>query len=318
MTRSFLRSRPTTRHVHAAVRNRRTHQWRAPATCGQLLQGYVDGVDFMINCPIDLYSSAQALVTELPGIRLQQHDRFEPVLQSLRTFERDFRPEQGVSLRIDSTIPGGKGLARSSAEACAALAAVSACLDIGLSDADMAELITGIEPMVCTNFHGIAQFDFLHGKLIDRLPPPMGMRILIVDSAGGDGEDPQHEAAWADRERARSIYVQHRFRLLAAVARIKEGLRTRNPTMIGQAATEGAELSQIIAPKRFFPELVTRIADWKLLGINCAQRGSVLGLIFDERATSGAHLREQLHERFGDALPVLGEHRIIGGGATEQ
>ena len=29
---------------------------KAPATCGELIQGAIDGQDFLVNCPIDLFS----------------------------------------------------------------------------------------------------------------------------------------------------------------------------------------------------------------------------------------------------------------------
>ena len=43
-------------------------RFKAPATCGELIQGCLDGHDFLVNCPIDLYAYAELQPTSTPGI----------------------------------------------------------------------------------------------------------------------------------------------------------------------------------------------------------------------------------------------------------
>ena len=48
-----------------------TTRSRAPATCGELVQGAIDGCDFLVNCPIDLYATASVATVDDGGLHLR-------------------------------------------------------------------------------------------------------------------------------------------------------------------------------------------------------------------------------------------------------
>lgn len=292
------------------------HRWQAPATCGELFQGAIDGRDFMVNCPIDLFATAEATVAPmapLGGIALKDARRFGKVAATLRQLESripEFRSSAtaGIALRVDSPIPRGKGMASSTADASAALAAVLSCAGIVLDEEAAARLLTAVEPSDCTHFTGIARLDFLQGELLERFPSPTNLKVLVVDCGG------EVETVEFDRTRARGVYAQHGDRQRDGLSTLARGLTEGCNSCIGEAATASAELSQFILPKKGFRELRALSAEWGLVGINCAHSGTVLGLLFEDAPGHEEQLRDRMDREFGDDLDVLGAFRIIGGG----
>jgi uncharacterized protein involved in propanediol utilization len=69
-------------HQPAAARPP-VHCRRAPGTCGELLQGFLAGRDFMVNCPIDLYATAHARASGTPGLNVRNAGECAKVLERL-------------------------------------------------------------------------------------------------------------------------------------------------------------------------------------------------------------------------------------------
>jgi L-threonine kinase len=311
--RPMLRaSQPRSTRLH--TQSLSVHRWQAPATCGELFQGALDGQDFMVNCPIDLYATAQATATPHDGLDLRDAKAYGKVMATLHQLAARWSGQQdrepgGVALQLDSPIPRSKGMASSTADASSALAAVAACQGLTLNEAEVARLLTAVEPSDCTNFRGIAHLNFLSGALLDRLPVPRGLRVLVVDCGG------EVDTVHFDRDRARSVYAEHSDRLRAALKVLKRGLCSGCNRSVGLAATQSTKLSQLILPKPCFPELRALASEWGLVGINCAHSGTVLGLLYDDDAPGyEQQLRAHLAREFGQALQVIGDFAVVGGG----
>ena len=301
--------------IDANARQTRAHRWRAPGTCGELLQGAIGGRDFMVNCPIDLYATAHATATERPGLHVEDASAHGKVLATLhllhRRVLRSSNRIDGVGLTMQSPIPRSKGMASSTADASAALAAFSACHGISLNEREVARLLTSVEPSDCTHYPGIAQVDFFNGDLIERLPVPAGLKVLVVDCGG------EVETLTLDRARARAVYARHEDRLAAALRLLKKGLRSGCNHSVARAATESTDLSQLILPKAMLPELRRLRAELGVLGFNCAHSGTVLGLLYTDAPGRDDVLRDRVQRTFGADLPVVGSFNVIGGGTHE-
>lgn len=293
----------------------RAHRWRAPGTCGELLQGAIGGRDFMVNCPIDLYATALATATERPGLHIEDASAHGKVLATLQLLHRrvlaSSKRIDGVGLMMQSPIPRSKGMASSTADASAALAAFSAYHGISLTEREIARLLTSVEPSDCTHYAGIAQVNFFNGDLIERLPVPAGLKVLVVDCGG------EVETLTLDRARARAVYARHEDRLAAALLLLKKGLRSGCNHSVARAATESTELSQLILPKAMLPELRRLRAQLGVLGFNCAHSGTVLGLLYTGAPGRDEVLRDRLQRTFGADLPIVGSFNVIGGGSHE-
>ncbi len=279
----------------------------APATCGELVQGAIDGIDFLVNCPIDRWSVAEVARTSEPGLHVDGGDRFAKVRCALELLGV---PDDGGGYRvgITSDVPRGKGMASSSADLAAALAAVAHSAGLSPSPTMLARLVASIEPSDCVHLPGIAHVDHLRGTVVGCLPAPVGLGVVVVDCGG------EIDTVAFDREHARAVYREEQATVAAVLARLKRGLRSGNLKDIAAAATASARLSQRILPKPRFEALRELARTHSALGINCAHSGTVLGVLHRTGEGVAKALAFHIERRFGTSLPVIGAHTVIGGG----
>lgn len=292
----------------------------APATCGELMQGCLDGQDFLVNCPIDRYAMANVCATESPGFKLHQAGKFgkvqhaldlldELIAQSDQFFHRpvDIR-RPGLEMRLHSDIPRGKGMASSSADLAAALTAACDSYDISLSPQQLSSLIARVEPSDHVHLSGISHVDHLGGAIFDSLPAPDDLSVLVVDCGG------EVDTVEFDREHARRVYKQEQSTLSNALQMLKQGLLQRDPTRVAIAATTSALLNQRILPKAQFEDLLACSKEQGALGLNCAHSGTVLGVLYRSSDDIGHRIWQHVERQFGDSVNILGSYRIVSGG----
>lgn len=284
---------------------------RAPGTCGEFVQGEIDGRDFLVNCPVDLYSYASIYNSPTPGLQLQNAGSFNKIADTISLATQEFLLDLSHRVSVRSDIPRGKGMASSTADLTAALAAVCRSCDLPLTPAAFARLLTEIEPSDCTHFEGIAHVNHLTGDLLDSLPAPDDMRVLVVDCGG------EIDTIGFDRERARSVYRREPHAIREALDLLKRGLRTGNLQLVADGATRSASISQAIHFKPQFDDLLFHARKWGALGVNCAHSGSVLGVLYRASERLKDTLRTKVENHFGDGLQVVGDYAVISGGYRE-
>lgn len=281
----------------------------APATCGEFIQGALDGRDFLINCPIDLYSTAVLYAGDRAGLAVEEDDRYEKLIAAVDVLARRYALALRHSMVMESRIPRGKGMASSTADITAALKAVCATFHVDVPDRVFASILAEVEPSDCVHIPGIAQVNHLTGELVEQLPAPDGLRVLVVDCGGAV------DTLAFDRERARSVYRQCADELAYALALVQRGLRHRDLMALGEGATRSARISQRVLEKPQFEALHALGRELGALGVNCAHSGTVLGVLHRGPATDKMIARIDWH--FRDDIDVLGDFAVIGGGAHE-
>jgi L-threonine kinase len=284
---------------------------KAPGTCGELVQGHIDGQDFLVNCPIDLYAHARVEPADRAGLHLHDAQRYTKIRDTVTLAAHELMFELRHRIEVRSDIPRGKGLASSTADISAALAAVLRSGGVRASPQIFARLLTEVEPSDCTHFDGIAHVNHLTGDLFETLPAPQDLRVLVVDCGG------EVDTLSFDRDKARSIYRKGRTRIVMALELLKRGLRARRDDHVAQAATTSARISQGILFKPQFDALLAVASEAGALGINCAHSGSVLGVLYRGRDRLREKLQARVEREFGASVAVLGDHRIIAGGCVE-
>ncbi len=284
---------------------------QAPGSCGEFVQGYIDGQDFLVNCPIDLYACAKVSRLSKPGLSLHLPEQFNKIRDIATLIAEEFFLELKHHIVVESAIPRGKGMASSTADITAALAALCRSCDLPLSDKVFSRLITEIEPSDCLHFPGIAHVNHLTGDLIELLPAPQDMKVLVLDCGG------EIDTIGFDRQRARHVYHNNAGAISDALALLKRGLHMGNLQWVADAATHSAELSQKIHFKPQFDALRAIAKEAGALGINCAHSGSVLGVLFRSSEILKENLLRRITPELGSSVNILGEFRIIGGGYHE-
>jgi L-threonine kinase len=293
------------------LRNHTVTRLKAPGTCGEFVQGAIDEQDFLVNCPVDLYSAATVTPCDCPGLSLQHAAQFNKIRDAVALAEYEFVLELQHHVSVTSDIPRGKGMASSTADITAALTAVLRSCDCALSAAIFARILTEVEPSDCVHFSGIAHVNHLTGDLLESLPAPADLRALVVDCGG------EVDTIGFDRDRARAVYRAHQPQIKQALQLLKRGLIEGQPAWVAEAATQSAMLSQQIHFKPQFEALLTLVREAGALGVNCAHSGSVLGVLYRGSDALGTRLVARIEQAFGRDLPIIGDLQIIGGGCLE-
>ncbi|MCG2675823.1 GHMP kinase, partial [bacterium] len=156
---------------------------KAPGSCGELVQGTLNGESFHVSCPINLYSQVKVVLNG-KGKIIGPLDKWKTREAIKRTLEFLGKEGLGANFEIDSKIPLGKGMASSTADIGAASLAIACALGEEISPQEIAKIALSIEPTDGTLFDGIVIFDHRNGALFKFLGKAPDMEILVIDPGG--------------------------------------------------------------------------------------------------------------------------------------
>ncbi len=270
------------------------HVVKAPGSCGEFIQGYMDGESFMITCPIDRYSVAEAkegkLISRLP-------QKAESARR--RTLAKLGMSNRLIDVRLSSEIPLGKGMASSTADISAVCQAAALACGKRLTPEEIAEIAISIEPSDATFYDGIVQFNYRKGHLIKKLGEAPAMQILIFD-CGGEVDT----LLYNSRKDLVALQKDNEPIIREAVSLFLQGMQEKNPALLGKAATMSAFANQRLLYKSALEPLYETAVQMGALGITAAHSGTVLGVIIS-KDTDVKELRNQISYRLGDLVNYL-------------
>jgi L-threonine kinase len=266
----------------------------------------LDGEHFLVSCPIDLFSRVTVeLENQGPLDTPQDAPKAAAALRATLAFLG--LSEQGARLSILSPIPRSKGMGSSTADVAGAIYAAAAAAGRALSPWEAAQLAIAVEPTNSTVFPDLALFDHRRGALHQELGPPPALDVLVLD-CGGEVDTLAYNAA--DRgAMLRALSTEHE----VALASLREGIRTGDAGLVGEAATRSARAHQTILPKPCLETALTLGRSLGAVGVCVGHSGTVIGVLFP----SGAADHAMVSYRFRQDVPEMlltGWHRLIGGG----
>ena len=292
-------------------RNSRVAKASAPGTCGELAQGMLDGVLCLVTCPIDIRSTAT--VELQPGNGMVDAPPDSPKSARAAKATLDFLGERGVDARLSlgSNLPRGKGMASSTADVAASIAATAAAAGHPLEPAQIAEIALGVEPSDGVMFQGIALFDHREGKIARSLGQPPPMRALVLDFGGVvDTLEYNRECNSVTRDDALKLEGP---RMSEAVSLIEAGLLQGNPLFIGKGATISAIANQQVTFNPHLDDVLALSTEVGAYGVNVAHSGTVIGLLLPDRKDVTARAADCARKRL-DCLESAVQCRVEGGG----
>lgn len=269
------------------------HVVSAPGSCGEFIQGYGNGVSFMVTCPIDRYTVVRARRGE--GERgLSAKSRLARDL----TLER-LGKKESVALDLSSSIPIGKGMASSTADISAVCQATALSFGEVLAPETIAEIAISIEPSDATFYEGIVQFDYRHGRLLQNLGPAPAMQILVFD-CGGEIDT----LAFNSRTDLVVRQKENEGTIRRAMFHFLHGMKTKNVDEIGKAATLSAFANQKILKKDALDIFYEEGMKAGGRGVIAAHSGTVLGLLL-KREDPAEEVRQKIEAGLKGAVSYL-------------
>lgn len=245
---------------------------RVPGSCGEMMQGFWQGRPFLVTCPIDRYSTV--VVRPGTGRLVGGGAKARRALAMGKAYCRC--DSLAHDFFLTSELPPGKGMASSSADICAVLAAVAAVNQVHLSEGEIGRLAASIEPTDGVFCQGLAVIQPETGELLHVFPHVPTLAIAIFDTGGTVDTVAFHQAR-TDCARPDEAALFLGWQLLSS---------SLTDRQIGQAATLSALANQPWLPKPDFPAFIRAARRHpEVAGVNVAHSGTVAGVIFCQSAS---------------------------------
>ncbi len=242
-------------------------------TFGELLQGVQaeNNRDFIVTLPINCYSQAE----------------FSPdstgVLKVIPTFKRKsaYLAEQllhyfglptGGTLRIESDLPAGKGLASSSADLVATSRSISSAYNLDISLDLLQEFMGDIEPTDGVMHSGVVSFYHRQaelGEVFGSIPP---ITIMAIDE-GGEVDTVEFNKV------SKSYTLKEKLEYTKLNKQLKQAFRDNDVYSIGDVATRSAIMNQSWQEKHSLNYFLNLSSMYEALGVVVAHSGTFIGVL---------------------------------------
>jgi L-threonine kinase len=296
--------------INSAERLLGTATVRAPGVCGELAQGVLENISFLVTCPVDFYSRVKVEVYE-NGFGVEATDGCPKTAAAVRrSLAHLKRAKLSAKVQVSSPIPRSKGMGSSSADLAAAIAATGLALGEELSPESIAQIALSIEPTDGVMMPGVALFDHRAGLIRESLGPPPPMEIVALDFGGTIDTE---EFNRVDRTRAWTSVNEQSAEALQLVRR---GIEEGDPALVGKGATISAQAGQHVLPKDRLGDVLTFARDVGAVGVNVGHSGTIMGVLLDARERRGKSTYRQAQQAFPDAETMY-HFRLLGGGVQQ-
>jgi L-threonine kinase len=311
-----------------------------PGTCGELVQGTLKGVDFLVTCPVNWFSrvtvavgpgqgapGAQVALPSAQGVERDDRggiphkapqssagwivcpaDRVKTAQAVRQALDREGAAGLEAVIDVASGLPVGKGMGSSTADISAACFAVAAALGRRMAAETVAEIALSIEPSDATFAPGIMLFAHVDGQICEHLGEAFPLGILALDFGGAVDTVEFHRRRDLAALNAANEPVVGR-----ALELVRTGIRRQDPARLGEGATLSALANQRILPKPRLEALIEYVMTRGAYGVNVAHSGTVAGILLPP----GREAEELLVRSLRREFPEIESHyslRLTGGG----
>lgn len=278
---------------------------KAPGACGELVQGTVCGKNFLITCPIDVFSEAEVFIN-----RSGTHQAGSKTIDAVyKTFAYLGIAMDHFVVQVHSNLFYGKGMASSSADISAACQAAALSVNKKLTVDEIADIALSVEPTDGIFYPGITLFDHVSGTVRRSLGHPPPMKIAIFD-IGGEVDT----VVFNRRYELNQLNSEKESQVRTAMNLVINGLEQGDCRLIGQGATLSALANQQILYKQDLETMIKIAEKFGAVGVNAAHSGTVMGVLFSSDYLEG--LEECVNEmrRWCRNMKYVKTVNLISGG----
>jgi len=282
---------------------------KAPGSCGELAQGTMDGKNFLITCPIDVYSTITVSTDESTpfhiGSKIQT--AINKTTQYLQLKNKRFH------VHVASDLPMGKGMASSSADISAMCQTIALSAGKLLTADEIADIALSIEPTDGIFYPGIMLFDHIQGSIRRYLGNALPMYIAIFD-VGGE----INTLHFNQRRDLKKLNQANESEIRKAIDLIVKGLALKDISLIGQGATISALANQKILFKPHLEKIIDISLSLGAVGVNIAHSGTVVGVLFPPHTLHNSATCIKKINTDCNGVTYLRTVQFISGGLTKQ
>ncbi|MBM7557110.1 GHMP family kinase ATP-binding protein [Halanaerobacter jeridensis] len=284
---------------------------KVPGTCGELMQGIIAGVNLQISCPIDLYSTVtMTRIDSEAGIKIKEEaEKTKLAIEKTLDYYNYDLQNLGLQVDLQSELLVGKGMASSTADIVASIIATMTILGVEVDIKIVQEIAVSIEATDGCFLSGLTAFNHLQGQQLAKLGSVKTPLPLLIFDCGGTINTTQFNAQ-ADLARlklAKEKQAKQAYQLI--VRGIKEG----NNRLIGQGATLSSQANQSILYKPQLTKILQVVeAEKKVLGINIAHSGTLIGVLLNSKDKLG-EIKENISSQITD-IDYVTNTKLINGG----
>ena len=270
---------------------------RCPGTCGEWVQGARQGIPFLVDCPIDRFSEVRVVLKrhatgwDLPLGKTK-------ALQVLELLKEDLGlPSLGGQIEFLQQLPEGKGMASSTADISAVVAATLNALGEEPVPERLAHYALRIEPSDSVMFPGITEIEHVVRHRHRVLGASVPALFLALDW-GGTIDTRVFNA----RPELAQHYRRYEEEISRAYGLAREGIEQIDLEKLALAGTMSARCNLEINRKLQFEAFVTWVIEQGGLGVVTAHSGTLLAGVFSpddfSRQEVRNHLRLEAQQRF--------------------
>ena len=282
---------------------------KAPASCGELVEGVLDGTPFLVTAPISMYAVATVsdAFTGMHGLGAKAE---EAVARTLAYIGQDSLP---FGIRLASEIPQGKGMASSSADIAAVAYATARSFGRELTGREIMDIAIAIEPSDGIAFGGLSHVSHTTGELFGQYGNVPLLSISIFD-VGGTVDTIAYYKSKGNRGNQDAAYRQ----LLHMVDQAFRTHGHRKEMLLGQVATGSARLNQEHLEKPDLEDFIVSAQRWGALGTLVAHSGTVVGVLWasDLQSPDVVQKTQKLAAEFDGRYRYMQTVRLISGGVV--
>lgn len=262
---------------------------RCPGTCGEWVQGARGDIPFLVNCPIDRFSEVRvSLNFETTGWDIPKGKTKS--LQVLELLKKDLGlPTLSGKVEFLQDLPEGKGMASSTADITAVLAAALLALGEKPAPKRLAQFALQIEPSDSVMFPGITEIEHVQRHCHRVLGTAVPALFLALDW-GGTVDTRQFNA----RPGLADHYRRYEGEIMKAYKLAREGIEQADLEKLATAGTISAQCNLEINPKPWFKPFLAWIRQKGGLGVVTAHSGTLLAGVFLQDGFSSLEVRKNL------------------------
>ena len=283
-----------------------------PASCGELLQGYIYGGEKLISYGIDLFSKVNLMENKtkekkiIPNRYKKAYRIMKEVFKYYDYCEKDY---ENIVIKIDSKIPIAKGMASSTADLVATALATATYLNKDITEMEIARLCINIEPTDSTVFSKLTLFDHLKGDFIKEYDNLPDCKVLLLE-----GKEKIDTIDFRKTDHT-ELLIKNKDIMKKSLEHFEKGIKNRDLKEIGMSSTLSALANQKILYKSGLEDMVEISEKLGAYGVNVGHSGSVIGILFNDKNMDIEKFKYEINKKkYIDNYISFSIYNIVPGG----